>query len=93
MNLQLLDDISKTLFQIDPMGINFGTNTDEYDLEAYHLIPRLLGCKDKLDFYAALIMEFEYQFDHLDAWDKSYLAAAASEIWRLWVSYKESFYE
>lgn len=38
---KLFADVSDSLFQADPIGINFDDNTDEYALEAGTIIPRL----------------------------------------------------
>ena len=40
-NKALFDEINEILFRHDPMGISFGDNTDEYDLEVGTILPRL----------------------------------------------------
>ena len=40
----LYDRVTSILFRIDPMGINFEDNTDEYDPETDTILPRLQNC-------------------------------------------------
>lgn len=40
----LFASVSAAMFRHDPIGINFETNTDEYDPEAGTVIPRLNAC-------------------------------------------------
>lgn len=45
----LVEAVSALLFRADPVGINFETNTDEYDAEAETIVialPRLTGPND-----------------------------------------------
>jgi len=37
----LFDEVSSILFRHDPIGINFETNTDEYEPEVGTILPRL----------------------------------------------------
>ncbi|MDH3592492.1 MAG: hypothetical protein OER88_11465, partial [Planctomycetota bacterium] len=37
----LFDEVSGILFELDPIGINFKTNTDEYEPEVGTILPRL----------------------------------------------------
>jgi hypothetical protein len=45
----LFDAVSAVLFHHDPIGINFDTNTDEYDPEARTILPRLPSCGSEID--------------------------------------------
>lgn len=38
------DQIAKVFFEVDPVGLNFDTNTDEYDYEAMLLLESLGNC-------------------------------------------------
>ncbi|HVT88841.1 MAG TPA: hypothetical protein VHD56_08325 [Tepidisphaeraceae bacterium] len=44
---RLFSALSSAMFQHDPIGINFGNNTDEYDAEAGTVIPRLKDCLER----------------------------------------------
>lgn len=80
----LFDDVSALLFRLDPIGINFDTNTDEYDPEARTILPRLSQCQSEADVLEVVVEEFHRWFgDHIRQ-DKVSYASIASEIWKLW---------
>lgn len=80
----LVDAVSALLFRADPVGINFETNTDEYDAEAETIVialPRATG----LDDVRALAHEaFVQWFDAHTAGPIDRYTAVATEIWSLW---------
>ena len=45
----LFDEVSAILFRHDPMHINYGSNTDEYDPEVGTILPRLKQCRSARD--------------------------------------------
>jgi hypothetical protein len=45
----LFDEISAILFKIDPMGINYHNNSDEYESETGTILPRLHTCESVND--------------------------------------------
>lgn len=55
--------VSAILFEEDPIGINFGTNTDEYDPEVDTILPRLAACVTVEDVRAVVHAEFVRWFD------------------------------
>jgi hypothetical protein len=55
----LFDDVSAILYRHDPIGINFDTNTDEYDPEARTILPRLRHCTSVDE--AVVIVHEEFQ--------------------------------
>lgn len=61
------DHLEALLFQEDPIGINFGENTDEYSPEVGTILPRLRSCRDVLDVRAVVHEEFVSWFDPVDA--------------------------
>ena len=59
----LYDRVTSILFRVDPMGINFEDNTDEYDPETDTILPRLPNCTSSDDVRKVVIEEFERWFD------------------------------
>ena len=84
---QLFDSISALLFRHDPIGINFEENTDEYDLEAETILPRLRTCTSELDVLWAVHQEFVRWFDAETAGPREKYAEIAAGIWDLWQTY------
>lgn len=81
---QLFDAVSSVLFRHDPIGINFETNTDEYDPEAGTILPRLRTCETAADVQRAVYEEFVRWFDSSTAGSKENYSKIAEEIWELW---------
>ena len=54
--------VSGTMFELDPIGISFEDNTDEYDAEAGTVIPRLPECQSADDVANVLHEEFQAWF-------------------------------
>jgi hypothetical protein len=81
---KLFDDVSSLLFRHDPIGINFDTNTDEYDPEARTILPRLSQCQSEADVLMVVIEEFHRWFGDDIREDKEGYRSIASEIWQLW---------
>ncbi|MCE5268389.1 MAG: hypothetical protein LLG00_10935 [Planctomycetaceae bacterium] len=65
------------------MGINFESNTDEYDPEAGTILPRLSSCETEVDLLAVVHEEFTRWFGD-SAGSICRYRDAASEIWRIW---------
>jgi len=78
----LFDEISPLLFRHDPMEINYGSNTDEYDPEVRTILPRLPACQSEADVLALVHEEFRRWFG--DAGPAKNYAKIAGEIWVLW---------
>jgi len=78
--------VSEAMFRHDPIGINFGSNTDEYDAEAGTVIPRLSACSSASDAGLVLHEEFVRWFGADTAGDHVRYAALAAEVWRLWTA-------
>lgn len=76
--------VSEAMFRHDPIGINFGNNTDEYDAEAGTVIPRLSRCASAADVELVLHEEFVRWFGADTAGDRARYTALAVEVWRLW---------
>jgi hypothetical protein len=80
----LFDGVSAILFRHDPVGINFDSNTDEYDPEARTILPRLWSCASEEDALRTIHEEFQRWFDADTAGPASRYKEAATEIWSLW---------
>jgi hypothetical protein len=80
----LFDSIAEILFTHDPIGINFETNTDEYELEARTIIPRLRFCYSADDALLAVHEEFQHWFGSDITGPKERYEEIAAEIWQLW---------
>lgn len=76
--------VSKLMFEHDPISINFGENTDEYEPEAGSVIPRLESCVSADDVTTVVYEEFQRWFGKDTAGDRSRYASLAKDIWVLW---------
>lgn len=80
----LFEQFLECLFRYDPMGINFETNTDEYDPEVGTIIPRLDKCSSEQDVLNVVHEEFVRWFDDETAGPKSQYENIAAEVWQMW---------
>lgn len=79
---ELFRQASELLYRIDPMGINFGTNTDEYEPEVGTILPRLVRAPDPASARQVVHEEFEHWFGNVEA-ARPALDEAAEELWTL----------
>ena len=79
----LFQAISESLFKNDPMGINFESNTDEYEAEAGTIIPRLKSCATEEEALSVVYDEFLRWFGDC-AGSRSHYQKSASDIWHIW---------
>jgi hypothetical protein len=79
---ELYSAIAALFFRHDPIGINFETNTDEYEPEVSTVLPRLPSCNSALDVQQVLHEEFTSWF--VEAGPIEYYAPIAAELWQLW---------
>jgi hypothetical protein len=87
---ELFDEISALLFQHDPIGINYGHNTDEYEVETETILPRLSGCRSADDVLLVVHEEFVRCFDTVIAGPRERYAGISSEIWRISQQYRRN---
>ena len=80
----LYDVVAEILFRHDPVGINFETNTYEYEPEVDTILPRLRDCRSVEDVTEVVQQEFVYWFGEEIAGPKEGFREAAEEIWRVW---------
>ena len=80
----VFDSISALLFEADPIGINFGSNTGEYDPEVGTILPRLPSAKTPAEVQAIVHEEFCKWFDEEDVGPIARYEVVAQRIWELW---------
>jgi hypothetical protein len=77
----LYQQVTLILFEEDPSGINFKTNTDEYEPEAGTILPRLRECSTADDVRAVVHEEFVRWFGAEIAGSAEKYISAAKRIW------------
>ena len=85
---ELFDALSKLLFELDPISINFETNTDEYDPEVGTIIPRLQHANTKDDVLQIIHEEFCTWFDAETAGPIGAYVEIAGKVWDEWQRYR-----
>lgn len=80
----LVAEISRILFEADPIGINFESNTDEYDAEAETIVIALPRARTAGDVQAMTHEAFVEWFDAETAGPIERYKAPAAEIWEAW---------
>lgn len=80
----LLDRIAAILFETDPLGINFRTNTDEYEPEAATILPRLGEAGSAQDVEKIVHEELCRWFDAEDVGPQENYRVVAATIWQAW---------
>lgn len=80
----LHDKIQALLFRHDPIGINFETNTDEYDPEVRTILPRLKSCHSVGAVRRMVHEEFVDWFGAEIAGEQEHYTQIGREIWELW---------
>lgn len=79
----LFDTVSEILFRHDPIHINFGFNTDEYEPEVVTILPRLKDCHTLTDVQAMVHGEFVHWFGADIAGAETVYTEIAKEIWKV----------
>jgi hypothetical protein len=77
----LYDRVSHILFKWDPIEINFGHNTDEYEPEVDTILPRLRTCTSADDVQRVVHEEFCRWFDEDCAGDIERYEEISRDIW------------
>jgi hypothetical protein len=80
----LFETVTAILFEADPQGINYKTNTDEYDPETGTILPRLSQAGTSHDVAVIVHEELARWFgaDEVGAVDEYQLIA--TRIWQAW---------
>lgn len=81
---RLFDKVSSILFEADLKGINFATNTGEYEPEVGTILPRLTGAKSVDDVALIVYEEFCKWFGDDEVGSVSDYSEVAEQIWREW---------
>lgn len=76
----LFVDLSKYLFETDPMGINFEINPDEYDPEVGTILPRILELDTADEIAKVLREEFNRWFGDPAIYRSTYEDLAADVL-------------
>lgn len=79
----LVAAISAALFECDPAGVNHGVNTDEYDAEAGHIVPRLQRARSVGDVRRIVVDIVGYIGSEGPNPEERY-ECAAERIWDAW---------
>ena len=80
----LFDEVSAILFELDPIGINFESNTDEYEPEVGTILVRLQACHSAQDVRRVIHQEFIRWFDKGIAGAETHYQRAAERVWAAW---------
>jgi hypothetical protein len=83
----LYSQVAAILFEADPVGINVGFNTDEYEPEVSTILPRLRECSSAADVQRVLLEEFTRWFSAevvKPEVSRDQYAGPAAKIWELW---------
>ena len=83
--LALHAEISAVLFRHDPVGVNFESNTDEYETEAQWILVRPSEASGAVDVRRTAGEVFDHWFTGVRP-NTGSLNAAADEIWGIWTS-------
>jgi len=85
---ELFPKLEAIFFEYDPIGINFGSNPDEYALEVEGVLKRLPYATSQDDVHTMVYEEFCTCFDVQLAGNKSspVYAHIAKETWEAWGS-------
>ena len=81
---KLFEAVSASMFAHDPIGINFESNTDEYDPEAVTVIARLSGVNSEEEVTQIVHEEFVNWFGHATAGNRERYTDLGRDIWVLW---------
>ena len=77
----LVDTVSRILFERDPIGLNFGGNTDEYNPEAATILMRIDQAATQEDLLRIIHEEFIRWFDAEIAGPESRYDQIAQDVW------------
>lgn len=80
----LVTEVSRILFEADPIGINFESNTDEYDAEAETVVIGLASTRSADDVRSLTHEAFVQWFDPKTAGPAERYASVATAIWDAW---------
>ena len=80
----IFDIIAAILFEADPIGINYQTNTDEYEPEVGTILPRLDRVTSAAEVQQVVHEEFCRWFDAEQVGPRENYSSVAEKIWQAW---------
>ena len=83
----LYDRVAAILFEVDPIGINFEHNNDEYEPEVDTILPRLRSCVSADDAKQVIHEEFVRWFGAESAGSAHAYSKIAERVWAEWLSF------
>jgi len=85
--------LEAVFFEYDPIGINFGSNTDEYCLEVSRVLSNLPSAKSEEEVHTIVYKVFCTLFNTHLAGEKQSTAYQniAKETWLLWCEYSRKY--
>lgn len=83
---ELFEAVSAILLEADPVGIHFGSNTDEYDPEVGTILPRLGSCSSPEDVRRVISEELLRWFG-AGSYEAAALDPIAEQVWAAWSRY------
>jgi hypothetical protein len=86
----LFMEVSGILFDVDPIGINFEDNADEYAAEVGTILPRLETCLTAESVRSVVHEQFIRWFGPDVAGEEAKYHEAADRIWQSWVHHRGS---
>jgi PAS domain-containing protein len=84
---RLFDSANQLFFEVDPIGINFEDNTDEYEAEVATVLPRLESATGEGDVRRIIREELDRWFSPEDGIDER-IDVLAARLWPVWLSWK-----
>jgi hypothetical protein len=81
----LFDEVSAALFAADPLGLNSGGNTAEYDREAGTILPRLREAHSADDVQVIVHEEFRRRFSEETPGAVGRYEEVSELIWDAWL--------
>ncbi|HLD34100.1 MAG TPA: hypothetical protein VJB66_05210 [Candidatus Nanoarchaeia archaeon] len=81
MNVKIRSDLRKIFNKHDTIGIFFGDNIDEYDLETKQIIAKFKSSKNKSEFLTLVHKVFIRMFDKKIAGSKSRYLKLSNELY------------
>src|SRR5438094_247156 len=88
MHVTLFERVSEILFEHDPIGINFESNTDEYEPEVGTILPRLKKCNSIEEARTVIHQEFVAWFGKDIAGPEQNYEEIAKDVWQAWVRFR-----
>ena len=85
---RLFDAVAEILFRLDPIGVNFEDNPNEYHTETGTILPRLKTCTSAEDVQRVVHEEFVRWFNAETAGPEAKYRAVAKEVWRAWQTHR-----